>query len=253
MSHPRTDIICLAHNQLKITKGFVQDLFQNTEDFHLIFVNNNSTDGTAEYLDDGRRDGKWQVIDSSTNLGIIKARNLGVNHAEADYFVHIDNDQYPQKGWLESLFALRDKGYDICGPEAWALLPPHSPSPVMVRGKPLGDRSYYPFKHCNHKNNLWSYIGCGGMLVKRKICDDVGLFDERFSPAYFEDPDFCFRCVQGGYRMAWRYDCPIKHLAHQTIPNQKLFDKHSQFNKSREAFIKKWKPYFPKLQRAIDY
>lgn len=37
------------------------------------------------------------------------------------------------------------------------------------------------------------------LLVRRSACDDVGLFDERFFPAWFEDVDFCRRLWRAGY------------------------------------------------------
>ena len=50
---PRTDIICLVHNSLPVTRGFVKSLFANTSNFRLIFVDNGSTDDTPKFLKDG--------------------------------------------------------------------------------------------------------------------------------------------------------------------------------------------------------
>ena len=52
---PRVDIICLVHNGLSITKGFVKALFENTSNFRLIFVDNGSTDGTPDFLKEGEK------------------------------------------------------------------------------------------------------------------------------------------------------------------------------------------------------
>lgn len=250
MSHPVTDIICLVYNNLPVTKGFTERLFENTENFNLFFVDNGSTDEVAEYLKEG--DGKdWTLITSETNLGIIKGRNLGAKHISSDHFMNIDNDQYPKKGWLQGLYDLLNEGYDIVGPEAWCLMPPDSQRQVVMSGVSVTDKSYYPFKHCSRKIDKFTYIGCGGMLIKKYVYDDIGMFDERFSPAYFEDPDFCFRAIKAGYKLGWKYDCAIDHLGHQTIPSQKLFPKHAQFVKSWKAFQSKWKPYYPKLMQMV--
>jgi len=242
MVTPRVDIICLVHNQLPVTRGFVKSVFAHTQNFRLIFVDNGSTDGTAEFL---KGDDRWVVVSPGKNLGVIGGRNLGVEHIESDYFMNIDNDQYPKAGWLENLFALLNKGYDIVGPEAWNLLPPKTPGAVNVGDVTLPDRSYFPHKHCEHKFDKFSYIGCGGSLIRREVYEKIGLFDERYGPAYFEDPDFCWRALQEGFKLGWSYDCPIDHLAHQTFNNQKLFNKGSQFVKSWQAFRNKWMPYYP--------
>lgn len=242
--HEKTDIICLVHNQLPITRGFVKHLFDNTENFRLIFVDNGSTDGTADFLAEGEKEEKWKVVSPGRNLGIIEGRNLGAKEIKSPYFMNIDNDQYVKKGWLDSLFELMNEGYDIVGPEAWALHPPGSGGAVVM-GNVTHGRSYYPFRRCTNPKERFTYIGCGGMLIKKQVYDNIGLFDERFSPAYFEDPDFCFRSIKAGYKLGWCPQCPIQHLAHQTIGTQKTFQKNAQFMKSWKAFIQKWHPYFP--------
>lgn len=242
--HELTDIICLVHNQLPITKGFVDHVFEHTENFNLIFVDNGSTDGTSEYLANGQKDGRWKVISPGRNLGVIEGRNLGAKEIKAPFFLNIDNDQYVKKGWLEKLFDLMEKGYDIVGREAWLLHPPGSGGAVVL-GNVTHGRAYYPFRRCTNPKERFTYIGCGGMLIKKEVYKKIGLFDERFSPAYFEDPDFCFRAIQAGYKLGWCPDCPIEHLAHQTMNNQSTFQKNAQFMKSWKAFIQKWHPYFP--------
>jgi len=241
---PRVDIICLVHNNISITRGFVKSLFANTDNFHLIFINNGSTDGTLEFLNQGEQDQKWEVINPGTNLGVIHGRNLGVKHIKSDFFINIDNDQYPGPGWLSGLFDLINQGYDIVGPEAWELTPPNASGVVNIKNTNM-NRGYFPIKHCARITDKFSYIGCGGMLVKKKVYDKIGLFDEQFSPAYFEDPDFCFRAILAGFKLGWKQDCNITHLAHQTFDNQTLFQKNDQFIKSWIKFKNKWKVYFP--------
>lgn len=250
--HPRTDIIVLVHNRLAITKGFVKHLFANTSNFRLIFIDNGSTDDTYKFLKEGESENKWRVVSPGENLGVIGGRNLGTKYIETEYFLHIDNDQYPGPGWLEKLFKLIDEGHDVVGPEAWELTPPKkTPGALIVNGQVISDRSYFPHKHCERSGDTFSYIGCGGSLIKTAVYEKIGLFDERFNPAYFEDPDFCYRALLAGFRLGWCHKCPITHLAHQTFNFQQLFNKNTQFTKSWKAFHDKWNPYFPKPMRML--
>lgn len=243
---PKTDIICLVHNQLKVTQGFVEHLFGNTtrDSFELIFVNNASTDNTAEWLAEGEQAGRWKVVTATENLGVIGGRNLGATHVTSDYFMNIDNDQYVGAGWLKALHNKMSEGFDVVGCEAWKLVPPSRGGVVVLDGK-THNRAYYPYKRCTIPGEQFTYIGCGGMLIKKSVYDQIGLFDEKFNPAYYEDPDFCFRVLQAGMKIGWCPECPVLHLAHQTFNNQKLFDKNDQFIKSWNLFKEKWNGWFP--------
>ena len=42
------DIIILTHDELNYTKKCIESIKQNTKDYHLIIIDNNSTDGTVE-------------------------------------------------------------------------------------------------------------------------------------------------------------------------------------------------------------
>lgn len=243
--HPQTDIIVLTHDQLVVTKKFIERIFTHTQNFNLIFVDNHSTDGTLEYL---QSDSRWMTISHPSNLGVILGRNSATSSLSADYFLNIDNDQLVTKGWLQSLHDCMGEKYDIVGTEAWRLEPPGAKGAIVINGKNQASMSYYPKHKCIKPGESFTYIGCGGMLVKKAVFDKIGLFDERFSPAYFEDPDFCFRALQSGFRIGWCRDCKIEHLAHQTISKQTLFNKNEQFLKSWSEFKDKWSPYYPVLR-----
>jgi len=229
----------------------VLHLFANTKNFNLIFVDNNSTDGTSEWLREGMQNQQWQVVtamkgNEPTNLGVIGGRNLGVRYVTSDYFLNIDNDQYVEEGWLDVLHQRLSEGYDIVGCEAWKLVPPSKGEGVVVVGGQAHKRSYFPHKRCVNRKDDWTYIGCGGMLIKKAVYEKIGLFDERFSPAYFEDPDFCFQALQAGFKLCWCPECKITHLAHQTFNSQKLFEKNDQFVQSWTRFKDKWNGWFPR-------
>lgn len=248
--HPQTDIVCLVHNQLNTTKGFVDHLFKNTESFNLIFVDNGSTDGTSEFLLEGQKSHRWKVVSVNKNLGVILGRNLGAEHVTCDFFVNIDNDQYVGSGWLEGLHKIMERGFDVVGCEAWHMVPPKSRSAVVMDNV-INRPDYYPHRRCTKRGQKYSYIGCGGMLIRKSVYDKIGLFDDRFSPAYFEDPDFSFRCLQAGFKLAWWPECPIRHLAHQTMDAQNKFNKQSQFTQSWKKFQEKWDGFYPGDQSNV--
>lgn len=247
---PEVSVLCLVHNNKPVTEGFVNSLFTNTTgvDFELIFLDNGSTDEVSSFLIDGANKNRWKLCLEKENIGIIKGRNLLIEQSiksSSKYIVNIDNDQYVQNGWLMDLVTNAENGNDIIGVEGWCMYPPGIGGSVQVGKINISTRSYYPFKKCKHKEEKFTYIGCGGTLIKKDVIKKIGVFDERFSPAYFEDPDYSFRAIQAGFSLAWSPSCSINHLSHKTINCQVLFEKQNQFAISWQKFIDKWTPYFP--------
>lgn len=231
----KVNILVLGHNSVDVTRKFFVSLYENTriEDFILTFIDNGSTDGTYEFVNGtvGRLE-NINFYKSDINLGVIRGRNkayeIASRYSDMEYVIILDNDQFVKENWLEEHIDYLEKNqYDIVGAEAWQMR-----------------KDFYPFKKIKNKNEYFTYVGCGGSLIKNCVIKDIGLFDEQFNPCYFEDPDFTFRAINAGYSVAWNPDMKIIHLPHQTLGNVK--DKNQKFLESFMKFRKKWEGYNPK-------
>lgn len=168
--YPFTSIIVLTWNNLAINKRFVNAIEKYTNNYELIVVDNGSTDGTIEYLESlGNR---ILLIKNGKNVGISKGRNIGLNHASYDYLICLDNDQIVKEGWLKALHEEMANENDFVGVEAWEVNANHMPIKRHLEKRP---------------GIKIDYVGAGGCLMKRSVLEDIGIYDERFSPAYFED------------------------------------------------------------------
>jgi len=244
MSHPYTAIVVLSHNNVEVTKKFLELLFSRTKNFYLIMIDNGSTDSTVDYLETksyiSEDNQNILLVYNQQNLGVIGGRNQG--HALystleniPEYLCFLDNDQFVKEGWLDQHHDFMQKGkYDIVGIEAW-----------------LMNSAYKPVRICKKPGDAFSYVGCGGMMAKKSVLDKIGLFDEQFNPAYFEDPDLNFRAKENGFSIGWNYSAKIDHFPHQTLGRDK--NKMIYFFKSYEYFIKKWqgKKILPTRQNPI--
>jgi glycosyltransferase involved in cell wall biosynthesis len=233
MSNPKTTIVVLSHNAKSITERFLDLLFKHTENFSLVMIDNGSTDGTAEYLSDipsilGNLHTNTQTMTlvlNKENLGVIGGRNMGFTIYQSDptdYLCFLDNDQFVGENWLTQYhnFMAETKS-DMCGVDAW-----------------LMDDSFMPRYNCKKKGDPYTYVGCGGMLIKKAVVDQIGFFDEQFNPAYFEDPDYNFRARNSGFIIQWNYGAKITHLPHQTLGKNP--EKMKIFTQSYSRFKKKW-------------
>lgn len=69
-------------------------LNQTYRDIRVICVNDGSTDGTGEMLEEfARRDGRVKVV-CRTNSGLSASRNAGLELAEGEYVMFVDADDW---------------------------------------------------------------------------------------------------------------------------------------------------------------
>ena len=228
-------IIVLCQNKLDITKQCLESIYKNSKtEFGIFILDNSSVDNTRKFLSE-----KYSNKDNATiyfsdkNLGCGGGRNkawdlLGEIRKDIEYIIFLDNDQLVEKNWLSHHLSVLNEGYDIVAPEAWQV-----------------GNSFLPTKHNTKLNEPFHYLGCGGMMIKKKVIDNIGLFDNRFSPSYFEDPDFSFRASDALYKLGWNFNAKIVHLGTTNIANDK--DKRGRFFSSLQKFREKWKGYRPKL------
>lgn len=212
------DIIVLTYNNLKNTRSCVESLYKNTSDFGLIIVDNNSTDGTVEYLKSIEQENLILHL-SPKNLGCVNGRNFAYTLSkDAEYICFLDNDQFVLSGWVESYMSYIEKGYDIIGFEGWQMR-----------------ENFMPYRRVSKGEN-YHYVGAGGMFLKREVIEDVGLFDSNFNPMYYEDPDFCWRASREGYKICWNEEKRIFHQPHKLLNAERRV----YFNRSWKIFKNKW-------------
>jgi hypothetical protein len=214
------DIIVLTYNNLDSTKKCVDHLYKHTDEFNLIIVDNNSTDGTVEYLKNIEQD-NLTLHFSPKNLGCVMGRNFAYTLSkDSEYVCFLDSDQFVLSEWVESYMSYIERGYDVIGFEGWQMHP----------------NTLIPFKR-SAPSEIYNYVGCGGMFLKREVVDNIGLFDSAFNPMYFEDPDFCWRAYEAGYKICWNEKKRIYHKPHKLLNAERRV----YFNRSLNILRDKWK------------
>ena len=219
------DIILLTYNNVENTKQCINNLYKFTDNFGLVILDNHSTDGTVDYLKKiSDQNDNITLFLSDLNLGIINGRNSAYKLSKGtDYIVFLDNDQYDQKDWLDSYLKLMiDKEFDLIGCEAWK----------------MREKDFYPYKKIIDNNDTFSYVGAGGLMIKNKIFEKLGLFDEDYDFIYFEDPSLCFKAHYQGYKIGWNYNPIIDHNHKGALLS----------NENRKYFLNNWKVFQNKWQ-----
>jgi glycosyltransferase involved in cell wall biosynthesis len=109
----KISIITRAFNRLEYTMRTIHSVRKNTnhENYEHIIVNNNSTDGTKEWLDWIKKEdnhpyfNKVKVLHLEKNVGDWMGMRRGLAAASPDskYVVQLDNDMEVDSGWLNAM------------------------------------------------------------------------------------------------------------------------------------------------------
>lgn len=145
MTH-RTGIILTTYNLLDLTKKALISLIENTADYDLVIVDNNSTDGTQQWV----KDQGLNIIEFTEDTSLTKALNAGINYFfdretnDVQYnvcWIHNDMTFFPR--WLDALEEYLEQ-HPECGKVAShnmrdALAPERSGNelPCLMRGHTL--------------------------------------------------------------------------------------------------------------------
>ncbi|HVP38450.1 MAG TPA: glycosyltransferase, partial [Candidatus Saccharimonadales bacterium] len=247
---PTASILMVCHNHLDHTRACLERLAEVTpaELYELVVVDNGSTDGTRAWLERRRAElppGRLTVVPSDTNLGFVDGNNLAAQHSRGAYLVFLNNDTLPAPGWLEALLEL----------------PRTDPSVGAVGAKLLnadgtlqeaGGILFSDGTGCNYgrgsdpEHPEFQYVrevdyGSGAcLLVRAELFRQLGGFDRRFAPAYFEDADLCFAVRRAGLRVVYQPGAVVVHFEGVTAGRDTAsgFKRFQEIN--RPKFTAKW-------------
>ena len=157
--------------------------------YHCYFVNDASTDNTAEILDSFNNNEQITVIHHEKNLGLSSARNTGINKCNADFIAFLDGDMVVENDWIESFLPYFNKNtIAVMGDN----IPPTdlklNPVEKYYFGNIRGARQF------NDGDNIsLQYMLYNNAMVKRSGLLKSGLFDENITKYGGEDTDLSAR------------------------------------------------------------
>ena len=181
----------------------------------VIVVDNDSTGSASKVCESIIPSFRFPLIYSiETSRGISYARNQAIACVsdKADFVAFIDDDEVPEKYWLDELLTTQEK-YDadvVSGP-VLPIFPSPSVAPWVTRGK-FFERPRYPTGFCRKT------AATNNVIVRREIFREMDkLFDERFALTGGEDGHFFRRVYQSNYKIIWA----DKALVYEFIPESR--------------------------------
>jgi len=208
---------------------------QTYTDFRAVVVINGKQDRTEEAVlgQLGLR-----LIVNAENLGFAAAVNQGIRTSKSPYIGVLNDDAFPEPGWLEVLVSTMERNSRI-GACASLMVFAHQPDVVQSAGIAI-DRAAIAWDRLRGRPITEAGGECevfgasaGAALYRRKMLEEIGLFDERFF-AYLEDVDLAWRAQIAGWRCQYVPQAVVRHLTSAS------FGEDSPLKKQLKARNKVW-------------
>lgn len=188
-----------------------------------------------------------RVIRHEKNCQFLINCNQISKEARGKYLVFLNNDTQVQKGWLEALVNLMEED------EAIGLAGSKFIYPTGLVQEAGGivwkDASVLQFgnnrqpgeEELNIKRET-DYVSGASIIIRKELWDEIGGFDERFAPAYYEDVDLAFQVREKGYKVVYQPESEVVHFEGITEGGTREADerKKRQIEENREKFAAKW-------------
>ena len=109
-SQGTVSIIMPAYNtEQYIARGIDSCLQQSCDNWELLVIDDGSADGTVRVVEEYvQRDERIRLIPAEHG-GVSRARNCGIEHAEGEYILFLDSDDWLEKDALEQLFRMQQE------------------------------------------------------------------------------------------------------------------------------------------------
>ncbi len=252
--YPPLSVVVVCFNNLPFTAACLKSLlaFSDYPDLEIICVDNGSTDGTGEHLDDlAVRHDPIRVLRASANLGFAGGNNLGIRAARGEFVVLLNNDTYVTQGWARDLIRPMQRRADIgmTGPvtnmagNEQKISIAYSDMEEMAQASAAftlqRPRSVFP------TNNLAFFC----VAIRRTVIEQVGELDEAYGTGYFEDDDYCMRVRKAGHQLAVCDDVFIHHHHSASFDLIGQSAKAALMKRNRRIFERRWGAWTPHSYR----
>ncbi len=212
---PQVSIVIPVYNEFDYTYNCIKSIIKNSGDvtYEVIVANDCSTDLTTEIESIIKH---VRVITTKKNARFLLNCNNAAKHAKGQYILFLNNDTQVQENWLAPLVELieRDEKNGMVGSK---LVYPDGRL-QEAGGIVWKDASAWNYGHLKDPDDPEynyvkeaDYISGAAIMIRKTLWTQIGGFDERFVPAYYEDTDLAFEVRKAGYKVLYQ---PLSKVVH---------------------------------------
>jgi GT2 family glycosyltransferase len=244
-AQPRVSIVIPVYNKIAYTAACLRSLAACAGDvpFEVIVVDDGSTDATAQRLAD--IDG-IHVVRNPQNLGFVGSCNAGAECAKGEFVLFLNNDTVVTAGWLDALLRCFAEEPDAGLVGAKLVYPDGRLQ--EAGGIVFADGSGWNYgrfddpadPRYNFRREA-DYCSGAAIMLRRDLFKQLGGFDTRYAPAYYEDTDLAFAVRAAGKKVFYEPRAMVVHFEGITAGT----DTGSGMKRfqviNRDKFLEKWK------------
>lgn len=176
-------IIPTYNRKHSLKEALVAVLEQWTKNYEVIVIDDGSTDGTVQLLQEMKKAYKNLRFFTQPNQGPAAARNLGISHAKGQIIAFTDDDCEVSKTWVLMI----RKSFEL------------NPEVVALQGRTTTDREKItPFTHQIDNEHGFNTIPTCNAAYRMETLNKLGGFDTSFPFPHNEDADLAWRAAEIG-------------------------------------------------------
>lgn len=223
MNSVRISIIIVTWNGLHHLKKFFPEVWKyKNEHSEILIADNNSTDGTAEWLVEYYPECRHIKLDD--NYGYCGGNNRAAQKANGDILLFLNNDVRVTHNWLEPILTHfdNDPGSAAAQPKIKDFTYPEY---FEYAGAAGGFLDFYGYPFCRGRifdtvepdegqydqPEAIHWASGSALAVRKSLFDETGGFDECFE-FHMEEIDLCWNLRNQGYEIRYLPDSEVYHL-----------------------------------------
>lgn len=249
----RASVIIPVWNGASVIEDCLESVFALSGDelLEVICVENASEDDSAARI--VARFPQVRLLRQPMNLGFAGGVNIGIEAARGDVFVLLNQDCVVEAGWLAA-FAEAFETHPEIGIAGCTVL--NADGSVNHAGAVVArpDAFGVHLTELSATPRVVDYVTGAVFAICRQTRDAVGLFDEGYFPAYYEEADYCYRARRKGIQTAYIPAArvmhlfssreselyPFRHATHQHKMRYRFVCKHFTHSELEAFFAAEW-------------
>ena len=247
----RVTIIIPTRDKPDLLKQCVTSVLTKTDykDFEILIVDNQSQEGaTHRFFDSVKADPRVRIERYDQPFNFSAINNYAVRRTDSEHIVFLNNDtEVINSDWLTAMLEFSQRP-DVGAVGARLY---YRNMRIQHAGVIIGLGGVAGHSHLNASETTLGYMGrirmiqnlsavtAACMMIRRKIFDEVGGFDERLAHA-FNDVDLCLKIRDKGYLIVYTPYAELYHDESVSRGREDTPERKMRFAKEVEIMKNRW-------------